>query len=143
MTEPQRQEPEHHDTEEFGWHGRHRDYGWHHSSNSICWAAILIWVGLGILAETTGWGHRMFSWWNGWAVILTGAGVIMILCSLIRFMMGKQRHVLGNLIPGLILLGVGLGSLTAWGWGIIISIILIVIGLVIIFGAIFRRRGDN
>ena len=45
-----------------------------------------------------------------------------------------------GLIVGFILLGVGLGEMTTLGWGLIGAIVLIIIGLSIILGGIFRRR---
>jgi hypothetical protein len=109
--------------------------------NAICWAAVFIWAGLGLLAETTGWGPDTFAWWSTWAVILAGAGAIIILCALIRlFMPEHRRPIIGNLILGTILLGVGLEHMSGWSWGTAGAIVLIAIGLLIIFGGIFRKR---
>jgi hypothetical protein len=109
--------------------------------NAISWAMVFIWAGLGLLGETTGWGPDTFRWWETWAVIMAGAGAILILFALIRLMMPEHRRpITGNLIMGFIFLGVGLGEMTEWGWGVIGAIVLIGIGLIIILGGIFRRR---
>jgi hypothetical protein len=109
--------------------------------NAINWAAVFIWAGLSLLAETTNWGPRSFSWWDTWPVILAGAGAIFILGALARLVMPEHRRpVAGSLILGLILLGAGLEALTELNWGTLGAFILIAIGLIIVVGGIFRRR---
>ncbi len=109
--------------------------------NAVSWAAAFIWAGLGLLAETTGWGPDHFSWWKTWAVILAGAGVIFILAAIVRLAMPEHRRpITGNIIVGLILLAVGLGDLTSWGWGTLGAALFIAIGVIIILTGIFRRR---
>jgi hypothetical protein len=109
--------------------------------NAISWAAVFIWAGLGLIAETTGWGPDTFSWWKTWAVILAGAGVIFIVAALVRLAFPEHRRpITGNMIVGLILLAVGLGDLTSWGWGTLGAILFIGIGVIIILTGIFRRR---
>jgi hypothetical protein len=51
-----------------------------------------------------------------------------------------RRPIIGNLILGTILLGVGLEHMSGWSWGTAGAIVLIAIGLLIIFGGIFRKR---
>jgi len=118
------------------------DRRWHRDPISAwCWAALFIWTGLGLLAHTTGWGRDTYAWWNTWAVILAGAGAILVLCALVRLVVPRRRRPFtGNLIVGFVLLGVGLGALTNWGAGTILAFVLIAIGLVIILGGLFRRR---
>jgi len=109
--------------------------------NAASWAAVFIWAGLCLLAETTNWGPSTFPWWETWAVILGGAGAIFILSALIRLAKPEYRRpITGNLILGFILLGVGVQELTNWNWGVLGAFILIAIGIIIIFGGIFRRR---
>lgn len=109
--------------------------------NATSWAAVFIWAGLGLIAETTGWGPDTFSWWKTWAIILAGAGVIFILAALVRLAFPEHRRpITGNMIVGLILLAVGLGDLTSWGWGTLGAILFIGIGVIIILTGIFRRR---
>ena len=109
--------------------------------NAMSWAAVFIWAGLGLLAETTNWGPSTFSWWITWAIILAGAGAIFILAALIRLgFPGHRRPITGNLIIGFILLGVGLQAMTNWNWATLGAFIFIAIGIIIILSGIFRRR---
>jgi hypothetical protein len=109
--------------------------------HAITWAAILIWAGLALLAETSGWGYTTFGRWNTWAVIMAGAGAILILAALIRLMKPEHRRpILGGLILGFVFLGVGLSEMTDVGWGLIGGIVLIVIGITIISRGIFHQR---
>jgi hypothetical protein len=110
--------------------------------NTVAWAVIFIWAGLVLLADTTHWGPNTFpTWWETWAVIMTGAGVILLMSAIARLIMPEHRRPLvGNVILGIVFLGVGLGEMTTIGWGLIGAIALIVIGLVIVLGGIFRNR---
>jgi fatty acid desaturase len=110
--------------------------------NTAAWAAIFIWAGLVLLGETTKWGPNTFpTWWETWAIIMSGAGVILLLSALARLIMPEHRRpLIGNVILGIIFLGVGLGEMTTIGWGLIGAIALIIIGLVIVLGGIFRKR---
>jgi hypothetical protein len=110
--------------------------------NAVTWAAILIWTGICLLADTTKWGvHTFPTWWETWAVIMTGVGVIILLSMVVRFMMPvHRRHLTSGLIPGLIFLGIGLSWLNDWKLDLIWPVILIIIGVVIILGGIFRKR---
>jgi len=119
-----------------------RDEKWRRDPiDPISWAAVFIWAGLCLLAETTNWGPNTFSWWDTWSVILAGAGAIFILFALARLAIPEYRRpVTGNLILGAILLGAGLRALTNWSWGGLGAILLILVGLIILFGGMFRRR---
>jgi hypothetical protein len=112
--------------------------------NGGCWAAILIWIGLVLLGHTTGWGPDTFTWWmpgEWWAIAMAGAGAILIFCGIIRLLIPQYRRpVIGNFILGTIFFGVGMQQLTGWNWGVAGAILLIVIGLLIILGGIFRHR---
>jgi hypothetical protein len=109
--------------------------------NTVSWAAMFIWAGLVLLAENTHWGPDTFPWWEKWATIMTGVGVIILLSSVVRFLMPAYRRSLTNgLIPGLIFLGIGLSWLNDWKLDVIWPVILIIVGLAIIFGGIFRKR---
>jgi hypothetical protein len=139
---PEKEEEKQNEKDEKNRNEKNWDEKWRRDPiNAGCWAAIFIWAGLGLLAETTHWGPDTFSWWITWAVIMAGAGAIFILCALIRLMMPEHRRpIVGNLIMGFIFLGVGLGELTEWGWPLIGSIAFICIGLIIILSGIFTRR---
>jgi hypothetical protein len=51
-----------------------------------------------------------------------------------------RHHFAGGFVPGLIFTGVGLAWLNNWQFDIIWPVILIIIGLSLIFGGIFRHR---
>lgn len=139
---PEKEEEKQNEKDEKNRNEKNWDEKWRRDPiNAACWAAVFIWAGLGLLAETTHWGPDTFSWWITWAVIMAGAGAIFIVCALIRLMMPEHRRpIVGNLIMGFIFLGVGLGELTEWGSPLIGSIAFIGIGLIIILSGIFTRR---
>lgn len=107
--------------------------------NAIGLVAIFIWAGLVLLGQTTNWGPDTFRWWDStwwitWAVILTGAGVIMLLSVIACLVMPEHRRFAGvYLIFGSIMLGLGLGEIANWGWGLIglICAIGIILGIVL------------
>lgn len=106
----------------------------------VTWAAIFIWVGVVLLGEHIGFA---VGWpkWNPWAYGFIGAGTIILLQMIVRLIVPEYRWgVIGNLVFGLILLGLGLGFLKDWGWGVIIAVIVIAIGLAILFGGLGRKR---
>jgi hypothetical protein len=94
---------------------------------SAVWALILVWAGLVLLADNLG----LFStleWFDAWGLILTGAGVTVLLGAAFRLLVPAYRQpVGGSLIWGAILLGLGLGNLV--GASIAWPLVLIAIGL--------------
>jgi len=132
--EKKREKNEKEDEKRKGW-----DEKWRRDRvNAVGWAAILIWGALVILAETTGYKDH-FDWWEGWAVFFAGAGAILLLTAFYRVLVPEHRRaVAGNVIFGLVLLGVGLGSLISWDY--IWVIILIVIALMILLRAFVPKR---
>jgi len=102
------------------------------------WAAIFIWGGLVLLAETTNIAADS-SWWDGWAVFFTGAGVIVLFEAVIRLFLPEYRQPLvWNLICGFVLLGIGLNDLVNWSW--VWALALVAIGIIILQGTFGRRR---
>lgn len=78
---------------------------------------------------------------NAWSFIFMGAGVIVLLGVLFRLLVPEyKRPVTGNIILGLILIGIGLGDL--FNWAVVWALILILIGISIIFRG-FRRGRDE
>ena len=50
-------------------------------------------------------------------------------------------EVIGRIGRGLVvLLGVGIGLLTDWGWGVVWAVVLIAMGVAILFGGLGRGR---
>ena len=106
--------------------------------NAVSWAAILIWGALVLLAETSDFKNH-FSWWEGWAVFFAGAGAVLLLTALYRLIVPEHRRaVTGNVILGLVFLGIGLGDLVSWDY--IWVIVLVVIAVMILLRAFAPRR---
>ena len=113
--------------------------------SAAVWACIFIWAGLVLLAGnlglldrlSTGPGTSFFFWSDLWGIILLGAGVIILLGAGVRMLVpAYRRSVTGDLILGVIFIGIGLGN--AFGMEVTLPLILIVIGLSILLRG--RRR---
>lgn len=112
-----------------GW--RHESWDWCAGSwrsdrlHSIGWAAIFFWAALVLLAEATGYSSRL-SWWDGWGVFFSGAGVLVLVETLIRLLTPDYRSSCWwSLAVGSILLGIGLDSWDglAWIWALVMAAI--------------------
>lgn len=122
--------------------------------SSVVWAAILIWAGLVFLALNMGWLESILSAVNAyrylpdglemfepdvWAIIMLGAGVILLGEVIIRLMVPKfSRHVVGSLVLAAVFLGSGLGSF--FGWDLIWPFILIALGVGVLLGGFIHRK---
>jgi hypothetical protein len=94
------------------------------------WAAVLIWIGLVLLAEYMG---LLTSLWplESWELIFIGAGVLALLGAVIRLLVPAYRHRIGwAIVVGVVLIAIGLGDTVSWG--IIGPVVLIGIGLVVL-----------
>jgi len=148
MTQPEREPFHHHrdEKEEEKQDEKRNEKEWDEKwrrdpVNAGSWATIFIWAGLVLLGETTHWGPDTFSWWRTWSLIMAGAGAILLLGAIIRLIMpAYRRRIMGNVILGMVFLGVGMSDLTTWSWETIGAIVLIVIGASIFLGGMFRRR---
>jgi hypothetical protein len=100
------------------------------------WAAILIWAGLALLAENLGLLVSLERV-EGWDLILTGAGLIVLLEAVIRLLVPDYRRPVGGTATlGLILLAIGLGGLVdAVG-----PALLIAIGVGVLLRGLIRGR---
>ena len=104
--------------------------------NTLGWAAVFIWGGLVLLAGTTNFSSR-FAWWDGGKVFFAGAGVIVLLQTIIRLLVPQYRESwVGSLVFACILLSIGLGDILVWIW----PLVLVVIGVVILRSAFTRKR---
>jgi cation transport ATPase len=105
----------------------------------VVWALIFLWAGLVLLGNNLGISSN-FTWWNSWALIFAGAGVLAIIGALIRLAVpGYRRPIAGTFIIGIVFLGIGLGEII--GWSVVWPIVLIAIALLIlVFGFRARRR---
>jgi hypothetical protein len=119
--------------------------------SAVIWALILIWAGLVFLMDNLGIldsiqtsggiipGVDIEVDLGPWAIILTGAGVIVLLEALIRVLVpAYRRPVGGTIIFGFILIGIGLGNLL--NWSLVFPLILIGLGLSIILRGFMRSK---
>jgi len=121
--------------EEKSWEEKYRN----DPISAALWACVFIWAGLVLLAGNLGlldWlsrrpGQQFFAWTDSWGLILLGAGVIVLIGAGIRVSMpAYRRSVSGDLILGVILMGIGIGNI--FGFSVTLPLILIVIGLSIL-----------
>ena len=125
--------------------------------SSITWAFILIWAGLVFLANNMNWFPRIglevdpswyfhsFEDWQHfgvWNLIALGAGVFLVLETLVRILIPQfRRNVGGSLIVAAVFIGVGLGGWFSWNY--LWPVILIAVGLNILLKGFFRRGGGR
>jgi hypothetical protein len=105
--------------------------------DTIWWAFVFIWAALVLMAQNTNFAAN-FSWWDGWAVFFTGAGVITLLGVVIRQIIPEYASPsIWDLLFGFFLLGIGLGDVVGdWFW----VLVLFIIGVVILLSAFSHRR---
>lgn len=107
--------------------------------NVLTWALVIAWGGVVLILESQGIGTRLWGG-NGWAAFFAGAGVLLLLNTLIRAVSpAYRRRVTGGAILGVIFLAIGLGGIIGWGswvWGVV----LIVVAALILVAGISRRR---
>jgi len=107
-------------------------------------AAILIWAGIVLLLENLGLlgglalpGRLPVP--GAWSLIITGAGLIVLLVVLVRVLVpAYRRPVTGSVILGFILLAVGLGDIL--GSGVVWAVALILIGVAMLLRGVVRGR---
>ena len=123
-----------HEKEDMTW-----DEKWRRDPVSAAiWAVILIWAGFVLLADNLDL-FATLEWFDAWGMILTGAGLIVLLGAAFRLLVpAYRRPVGGSLIWGAILLGLGLGDLV--GSGIAWPLVLIAIGLGLLIRGLLGRE---
>lgn len=103
--------------------------------DSIGWAAGFIWGGTVLLADVTNYSAQ-YSWWDGWSVFFTGAGILILIQIAVRLVKTEFRNPsLWDLVFACFLLGIGLGDKVGWTW----PIILFIIGFIILRGALKEK----
>jgi len=79
-----------------------------------------------------------FSWWDGWGLFFTGAGIITLLLTIVRLRILEYRGKwVGSLIWGLILLAIGLG--TWMDMALLWVVALAIVGIIILKEAFTRK----
>lgn len=129
--------------EEKSWEEKYRN----DPVSAAVWACIFIWAGLVLLAGNLGllgWlspepDAPFFIWPDTWGLILLGAGVIVLMGAAVRVLVPSyRRSITGDLILGVIFIGIGLGNV--FGFQVTLPLILIVIGLSILLRGRRRER---
>lgn len=107
-----------------------KDDWWHQDKvDAVGWGFVFILAALILLADVSGFTAD-YSWWDGWGVFFTGAGVITLVGTVVRLQIPAYRsRWVGGLIWGLILLAIGLGTWTnmVWLWVAALAIVGIII----------------
>lgn len=123
-----------HEKEDLTW-----DEKWRRDPlSAAAWAMMLIWAGLVLLADNLELLATVEQL-NPWGLILTGAGLIVLLEAAVRLLVpAYRRPVGGSLIWGALLLGLGLGNLL--GASIVWPLILIALGVGLLVRGLLRAH---
>jgi hypothetical protein len=98
---------------------------------------IVVWLGVVFLLRNMGFLY----WRNWWAYFILGIGVILILEGIIRSAIPQYRcGVIGKLVSGVIL--VTIGGIFIYGASDWWPLIIIAVGLIIIFGTIWKFKSS-
>ncbi|TET35943.1 MAG: hypothetical protein E3J69_04555 [Anaerolineales bacterium] len=130
------EEKQHEKMDEKTWEEKHRS----DPLSRVVWAGILIWAGLVLLANNLGILRDvpLLGGMSAWSLAFAGAGLIILVEVLIRLVIPEYSGpVIGSLIIALVFLGIGLDDLV--GWSIVWPAIVIGVGVVILFRALFRK----
>lgn len=116
--------------------------------SAVIWALIFIWGGLVLLANNMGLFDRLrlqpMSWpWEmpfaaggPWRIFFLGVGLLLVIEAIVRLLLPEYRRpILGAIIGAIVFLSLGLGNIA-----VLWPLILIAIGVVIVIGALTRRR---
>jgi len=105
---------------------------------SIVWAGILIWLGLVLLADNLDWLPDGI---NAWSLFFFGAGGIILLELVVRYLMpAYRRPLLGTFILGIVFLAIGASGLfEGWNWGVMWAILLVGLGVLLLLRGLTRR----
>jgi vacuolar-type H+-ATPase subunit I/STV1 len=131
------EEKQHEKMDEKTWEEKHRS----DPLSRVIWAGILIWAGVVLLANNLGILRDvpLLGGMDAWSLAFAGAGLIILVEVLIRLVVpAYSGPVIGSLIIALVLLGIGLDDLV--GWSIVWPAIVIGVGVVILFRALFRKE---
>lgn len=107
---------------------------------AVVWAAILIWAGVALLAETLGLLGTVgpLPGITAWSAIFTGAGLIVIAGAAFRLLVPEYRRpVAGRFILGAVLIGVGLGNVV--GYTLVWPLVLVAIGVYLLIRNLMPR----
>lgn len=84
--------------------------------DGVGWAALFLWGALVVVAENTSFRDD-FDWWEAWGVFFIGAGVILMIQTIVRLGMPEYRSKWGwTFFWGTAFLAFGLGELSSPVW---------------------------
>ncbi len=129
MATQQPQEQKHDESTDWRRHRHHE-----HTSHGILGGLIVITLGLLLFLANQG----IIGWDIWWQYFLLGLGIVFLIDGGVRYLRGEPRAVLiGRLVPGLILMGIGItflvGATAFW------PVIIIAAGIAILISALVRR----
>ncbi len=120
--------------EDRGW-GEWRERRHREPWRGLFWGLGLILLGVLLFSANRGW----LSWDIWWEYFLIGLGVIFLIDAAVRYTSQEHRHgAFGRVIPGVVLICVGVAFI--YGWSQWWPLILVAAGIVVLIGAITRRR---
>jgi hypothetical protein len=108
--------------------------------SSMIWAIILIWAGIAFLVTNFDifQGIPFLEEFEGWDLVFAGVGVILLGEVVVRLTVpAYSGPIIGRLILALVMLSIGLGD--RFGWDVIWPIAIIIIGVLMLFGGVFKR----
>ncbi len=115
---------------------------WHHNPvGAVVWAAILIWAGVVLLAESLGLTRMLgpLPVLPASSAIAAGAGLIIICGAVFRLLVPEYRRpVTGAVVLGVVLIAIGLGE--AVGYDVVGPLALVAVGAFILLRALAVRR---
>jgi hypothetical protein len=112
---------------------------WHRDPLSAArWGIIFVWAGIALLADQLPF-MAAIGWLDGWALAFAGAGVIILMESIVRVLVPAYRRPIGGiLVLAAVFLGIGLGGL--FGWEVTGAFMLIAIGTGLLLRGFMRRK---
>jgi hypothetical protein len=128
--EPGKERPDYRDRQDWR-ERRHRD-----RRSGLFWGLALILLGILLFGATRGW----LSWDNWWHYFLIGLGIIFLLGALVNYMSSDRVDSIGRIIPGVILICVGIAFI--YGWDMWWPLVLIAAGVAVLLTLVFKRRSS-
>ncbi len=105
--------------------------------DAVWWGSAFIWGVLILLVENTGWAGA-WGWWDGWGVFFTGAGILALLCAVVRLQVPVYRAKwIFSTIFGFIFLAIGLSAWDAAWWIWVVG--LMIVGVITLLSAFNQK----
>lgn len=120
--------------------------------STLVWGAILIWAGVAFLLVQQGVFDKFITPIfantpmkmlepDAWSLIALGAGVILLLETIIRLMVPTyRRSIVGTLILSVVLISIGVTNLFNFDWDLTWPLILIAIGVSVLLRGFVHKK---